>query len=137
MLPNISFNFELFRSARYNQHVSLRDQTYATLCCRALGSPLSPSPKTPESAINEERFLEARCEDYSDDQTEADPILDDLYFRRVLQTLHQTSFNPNFDRFLPRYWTPEEETRVRRIYLGSQKRPWYRKMFGLRSVTYF
>uniref|UniRef100_A0A3Q2E771 LIM domain only protein 7-like n=1 Tax=Cyprinodon variegatus TaxID=28743 RepID=A0A3Q2E771_CYPVA len=78
---------------------------------------------------------EAQNEDDSEDNfSEADPVQDDFYLRRLKQTLHQTSFNRNYDRFLPRYWTPEEEIHVHRIYLGSQKRPWYRKMLGLRSV---
>lgn len=91
---------------------------------------------SPECAFDEELFLRALCEeDSEDDDTEADPVLDDLYFRRVQQTLHQTSTNPDYDRFLPRYWTPEEEVRVRTIHLGSQRRPWYRKMQVLRSVV--
>ncbi|KAA8595806.1 hypothetical protein FQN60_011097 [Etheostoma spectabile] len=111
-------------------------------CASSLASiedaPFSPQPHltacSPECAIDEELFLRALCEDDSDDDyTDADPVLDDLYFRRVQQTLHQTSKNPNYDRFLPRYWTPEEETRVRTIYLGSQRRPWYRIMQGLRA----
>ncbi|XP_062286580.1 LIM domain only protein 7-like [Scomber scombrus] len=102
--------------------------------------PFSSQPhftlSSPEWAIDEELFLQALCEgDSEDDYTEADPVLDDLYARRVQQTLHQTSTNRNYDRFLPRYWTPEEETRVRTIYLGSQTRPWYRKMQGLRSKS--
>ncbi|KAM9860531.1 LIM domain only protein 7-like [Aulostomus maculatus] len=89
---------------------------------------------SPVWAVDEELSLRARYEeDSEDDYTEADPVLDDLYARRVQQTLHQTSINPNCDRFLPRYWTPEEEIRVHTIYLGSQRRPWYRKMQGLRT----
>ncbi|TNN65157.1 hypothetical protein EYF80_024666 [Liparis tanakae] len=100
-------------------------------------SPFSPQPhhtaRPPKWAVDEDIFLRARCENDSDDDdyTDADPVLDDLYFRRVQHTLHQTSNNPNSDRFLPRYWTPEEDSRVRTIYLGSQRRPWYRKMQGL------
>uniref|UniRef100_A0A8C4IG85 Calponin-homology (CH) domain-containing protein n=1 Tax=Dicentrarchus labrax TaxID=13489 RepID=A0A8C4IG85_DICLA len=102
-------------------------------------APLSPQPhlavSPSECAFDEEFFLQALCEEDSEDEyTEADPVLDDLYFRRVQQSLHQTSTNPTYDRFLPRYWTPEEEIRVRTIYLGSQRRPWYRKIQGLRSV---
>ena len=88
--------------------------------------------------MDEEILLRALCERDSQDEDsegelgEADPILDDLYTRRVEQSLHQTSSNPAFDRFLPQYWTPEEETRVGRIKLGSQRRPWYRKMVSLR-----
>ncbi|KAM7424309.1 hypothetical protein PAMA_000580 [Pampus argenteus] len=100
----------------------------------------SPQPhftlSSHERTVNEELFLQALYEeDSEDDSTEADPVLDDLYARRVQQTLHQTSINPNYDRFLPQYWTPEEEIRVHRIYLGSQKRPWYRKMQSLRSKS--
>lgn len=112
-----------------------------TLCCSIEDAPSSHQPHLamppPEWAIDEE-LLRALCEeDSEDDYTEADPVLDDWYLRRVQQTLHQTSFNPNSDRFLPRYWTPEEEIRVRTIYLGSQRRPWYRKMQALRSVCSF
>ncbi len=115
---------------------------YTTLCCSIEDAPFSPQPHLtvppPECAFDEELFLRALCEeDLEEDYAEADPVLDDLYFRRVQQTLHQTSANPNYDRFLPRYWTPEEEIRVRTIYRGSQRRPWYRKMQGLRSVALF
>lgn len=111
------------------------------LYCSPVDDPLSPQPRftapPPERVIDEELFLRALWEeDSEDDDTEADPVRDDLYFRRVQQTLHQTSTNPSYDRFLPQYWTPEEEVRVRRIYLGSQKRPWYHKMQNLRSVFY-
>uniref|UniRef100_A0A8C6LIB8 LIM domain 7b n=1 Tax=Nothobranchius furzeri TaxID=105023 RepID=A0A8C6LIB8_NOTFU len=104
------------------------------------GSPLPSSSPSPPShlimppskrAFSEIFQLAQGEEDSEDDHTEADPVLDDFYFRRVQQTLHQTFANPDYDRFLPQLWTPEEESRVRRIYLGSQKRPWYRKMLGL------
>ncbi|KAM3877065.1 LIM domain only protein 7b [Diretmus argenteus] len=98
--------------------------------------PHHPLLSPPECAIDKEFFLRAlrkEEEDSEDDETEADPVLDDLYVRRMQQTHHQTSLNPNFDRFLPRYWTPEEDIRVRKIYLGSQRRPWYHKMQGLRA----
>lgn len=62
-----------------------------------------------------------------------DPVKDDLYARWVELALHQTSSNPGYNRFLPRYWTPEEEVHVRTIRLGSQRRPWYRKMYRFRS----
>lgn len=88
-----------------------------------------------ERSLDEEIFLRARCEEDSEDEAgDADPVQDDLYVRRVEQTLHQTSANPDFDKFLPKYWTPEEEVHVRRIKLGSQRRPWYRKMQGFRFV---
>lgn len=113
-----------------------------TLYCSAVD--VSPSPQShfticsPECATDEEFFLQALCEeDSEDDYADADPVVDDLYFRRVQLTLHQTSTNLHYDCFLPQYWTPEEEVRVRRIYLGSQRRPWYHKMLSLRSVYFF
>ncbi|XP_008290865.1 LIM domain only protein 7-like [Stegastes partitus] len=116
--------------------VNTHRREYTTLYCSSVDDPLSPQPlfTTPpsEHVIDEELFLRALWEeDSEDDDAEADPVRDDLYFRRVQQTLHQTSTNPSYDRFLPQYWTPEEETRVRRIYLGSQRRPWYHKMQSL------
>lgn len=111
------------------------------LCCSNEEAPFPPHPhvtvSTPDCAFDETLFLRALCdEDSEDDYTEADPVLDDFFFRRVKQPLHQTSNSPRHDRFLPRYWSPEEECRVRTIYLGSRRRPWYRKMQNLRSVGF-
>lgn len=93
---------------------------------------------SPDLAVNEETFLRALSEEDSDDDfAEADPVQDDLYFRRLQQTRRQTSSCPRFDRFLPQYWTPEEQARVHTIYLGSRRRPWYHKMQQLRSVDSF
>uniref|UniRef100_H3CVL9 PDZ domain-containing protein n=1 Tax=Tetraodon nigroviridis TaxID=99883 RepID=H3CVL9_TETNG len=96
----------------------------------------SYAPQTPLAIISssdlsviEETFFQALSEEDSDDDfAEADPVQDDLYFRRLQQTRRQTSSCPRFDRFLPQYWTPEEEARVHTIYLGSRRRPWYHKM---------
>ena len=77
------------------------------------------------------------CEEDSEEEyTEADPVLDDLYTRKVQLSHHQTSTNLNYNRYMPRHWTPEEDVHVRKIYQGSKKRPWYRKLFDLRSVDY-
>lgn len=111
------------------------------LCSGSEDAPLSLQPHLSlsprECTIDKDLFLQAIYEDDSeDDYAEADPVLDDLYTRRMQQSLHQTSINPNYDQFLPRNWTPEEERHVRRIYLGSQRRPWYHKMQSLRSVDW-
>ena len=66
--------------------------------------------------------------------SDPDPVTDDLYARRVGHSLHLTSSNPEAARFLPKHWTPEEDAHVRRIQLGSQRRPWYKKLQGFRSV---
>lgn len=98
-----------------------------------------PSSITPtflsevERSVDEE-LLMALCEEDSEEGREdPDPVKDDLYARWVELALHQTSSNPGYNRFLPRYWTPEEEVHVRTIRLGSQRRPWYRKMYRFRS----
>ena len=78
-------------------------------------------------SYREEEEEEDSCEE---DECEADPVEDDLYTRRLRQHLHQTSSRRDHDRFLPRFWTPEEEVRVRRILRGSQRRPWYRRMLA-------
>lgn len=87
--------------------------------------------------VDDELLLQAWDEDSgeSDDgRGFADPVQDDLYARKVLQATHQTSISTDSDKFLPKYWTPEEEVHVGRIRLGSQCRPWYKKMQGFRLV---
>ncbi|XP_059356056.1 LIM domain only protein 7 isoform X1 [Carassius carassius] len=59
----------------------------------------------------------------------ADPVQDDLYARKVGLT-PQPSVTVPFDKFLPKFWTPEEDAHVKKIKLGSQRRPWYRKIQG-------
>lgn len=89
-----------------------------------------------KATLGDELLLRAWNDDSSesdDCRSFADPVQDDLYARRVLQAAHQTS-NTDSDKFLPKYWTPEEEAHVGRIRLGSQRRPWYKKMQGSRLV---
>ncbi|XP_030634819.1 LIM domain only protein 7b [Chanos chanos] len=97
-----------------------------------------PSENTFVNSVDEEFYLmalNAVSSDSDEDRGFADPIQDDLYTRRILQTLHQTSSNTEVNKFLPKYWTPEEEVFVRTIKLGSQRRPWYRKMQGFSRKT--
>lgn len=63
----------------------------------------------------------------------ADPVQDDLYARKLGMTGQPPAF-VHFDTFLPKFWTPEEDVHVKKIRLGSQRRPWYREMQGFRSV---
>ncbi|XP_057191313.1 LIM domain only protein 7 isoform X5 [Triplophysa rosa] len=65
----------------------------------------------------------------------ADPVQDDLYARKVGLT-PQPSANLYFDQFLPKFWTQEEDAHIKKIKLGSQRRPWYRKIQGFRSVSH-
>ncbi|CDQ74646.1 unnamed protein product [Oncorhynchus mykiss] len=68
-------------------------------------------------------------EDEEDDVGYADPIQDDLYARKV-GALPKSTVDVSYDRFLPKFWTPEEDTHVQKIKLGSQRRPWYKKIQG-------
>ncbi|XP_057188232.1 LIM domain only protein 7b isoform X8 [Triplophysa rosa] len=92
-----------------------------------------------ESGMIEEEFLHRVLNDGTSDSDEdrgyADPVQDDLHARRVLLSEHQTSVNVDSDKFLPKYWTPEEDLHVQKIRLGSQRRPWYKKLQGFRSKS--
>lgn len=110
-----------------------------------LGSSMPPSLSCEnghtdlEAGALEREFLQRALNDTSDsdeDREYADPMHDDLYARRVLLSEHQTSVNADSDKFLPKYWTPEEDLHVGKIRLGSQRRPWYKKLQGFRFVLF-
>ncbi|KAI1885065.1 hypothetical protein AGOR_G00216350 [Albula goreensis] len=103
------------------------------------GSPSPPLGRVRveyEKPVLEDFPLRELYED-SDDEDEdeegevgyADPVQDDLYTRRVGLSI-QPANNVPYDKFLPKFWTPEEDAHVRKIKLGSQRRPWYKKMQG-------
>lgn len=75
-------------------------------------------------------------EDEDDEVGYADPIQDDLYARQMGRK-SQPFGNDCHDQFLPKLWTPEEDFHIQKIKLGSQRRPWYKKIQGFRSVDYF
>ncbi|XP_076602757.1 LIM domain only protein 7-like [Chaetodon auriga] len=68
-------------------------------------------------------------EDEDDEVGYADPVQDDLYARKM-GIKPQPAGNESHDKFLPKFWTPEEDIHIQRIKLGSQRRPWYKKMQG-------
>ncbi|XP_056321082.1 LIM domain only protein 7 isoform X7 [Danio aesculapii] len=68
-------------------------------------------------------------EEEDDEFGYADPVQDDLYARKV-GLMPQLSATVPFDKFLPKFWTPEEDAHIKKIKLGSQRRPWYRKIQG-------
>lgn len=72
-------------------------------------------------------------EDEDDEVGHADPVQDDLYTRKM-GIKPQPAGSVAFDKFLPKFWTPEEDVHVQKIKLGSQRRPWYKKMQGFRCV---
>ncbi|MGH0155274.1 UNVERIFIED_CONTAM: hypothetical protein FKN15_028766, partial [Acipenser sinensis] len=69
-----------------------------------------------------------------DDNSSPDVCKDDLYARKVGVVLLPTA-NVPYDKYLPKYWTPEEDQHVQKIKLGSQRRPWYRKFQGFSPRT--
>lgn len=75
-------------------------------------------------------------EDEDDEVGYADPIQDDLYARKM-GIKPKPAGNESHDKFLPKFWTPEEDIHIQKIKLGSQRRPWYKKMQGFRCVKAF
>ncbi|KAK0146433.1 LIM domain only protein 7 [Merluccius polli] len=76
-----------------------------------------------------DRYGNSDEEDEDDEVGYADPVQDDLYSRKV-GLAGQPAGNTPYDKFLPKFWTPEEDAHIQKIKLGSQRRPWYRKMQG-------
>ncbi|TRY82297.1 hypothetical protein DNTS_009391 [Danionella cerebrum] len=91
-----------------------------------LSSQSEPLQRKPVSA---ELYILEDSEEEDDEFGFADPVQDDLYARKVALT-PQPSVTAPFDQFLPKFWTPEEDAHVKKIKLGSQRRPWYRKIQG-------
>ncbi|XP_069736232.1 LIM domain only protein 7 isoform X2 [Phaenicophaeus curvirostris] len=56
---------------------------------------------------------------------------DDLYFRKLSSTAANTIA---FDKFLPKFWTPEEELLWKKIRKSSFK-PWYKEIQGFRKKS--
>lgn len=56
---------------------------------------------------------------------------DDLYFRKLSSSAANTVVA--FDKFLPKFWTPEEELLWKKIRKSSFK-PWYKEIQGFRCV---
>lgn len=79
------------------------------------------------------REIYGDSEDEDDEVGYADPIQDDLYARKM-GVKHQPAATESHDKFLPKFWTPEEDIHIQKIKLGSQRRPWYKKMQGFRCV---
>ncbi|XP_029967535.1 uncharacterized protein LOC115402966 [Salarias fasciatus] len=75
------------------------------------------------------REIYGDSEDEDDEVGYADPIQDDLYARKM-GVKPQLPNKASYDKFLPKFWTPEEDVHLQKIKLGSQRRPWYRKMQG-------
>lgn len=104
----------------------------------ALGCLLSsresrPAQRAPRRPASADVYMYEDSEEEDDDIGYADPVQDDLYARKVGLMTQQSASVP-YDKFLPKFWTPEEDVHVQKIKLGSQRRPWYRKIQGFRCV---
>lgn len=86
-------------------------------------------PVSPDSLLRE---LYDDSQDSDDEVGYADPVQDDLYARKMGSKPQRPALS--HDKFLPKFWTPEEDIHIQKIKLGSQRRPWYKKMQGLRCV---
>ncbi|KAI4875187.1 hypothetical protein NFI96_023959, partial [Prochilodus magdalenae] len=94
-----------------------------------LSSQTGSPQKTARRPVSAEVYMYEDSEEDDDEIGYADPVQDDLYARKV-GIMAQTSATVPHDKFLPKFWTPEEDAHVQKIRLGSQRRPWYRKIQG-------
>lgn len=88
--------------------------------------------RRPLSADSLFRDIYDDSEDEDDEVGYADPVQDDLYSRKM--GVNPQPVAKEHDKFLPKFWTPEEDVHIQKIKLGSQRRPWYKKMQGFRCV---
>lgn len=117
------------------------DVHWSLAVCNKNGCLLSSSQSQPLQRTYRRPVLAGVCvyddsEEEDDEFGYGDPLQDDLYARKV-GLMPQPSVKVPFDKFLPKFWTPEEDAHVKKIKLGSQCRPWYRKIQGFRSVQYW
>ncbi|KAM7178279.1 LIM domain only protein 7 isoform 6-T6 [Macrochelys suwanniensis] len=77
--------------------------------------------------------ISSKFSGYSDDEEEKAVGIpniekDDFYVRK----LNSAVSNPmvSFDKFLPKFWTPEEELHWKKIKKGSSSKPWYKELQG-------
>ncbi|KAL3056160.1 hypothetical protein OYC64_018787 [Pagothenia borchgrevinki] len=67
--------------------------------------------------------------DSDEEEGYADPVQDDLYSRKM-GIKPQPVAKVSYDKFLPKFWSPEEDLHIQKIKMGSQRRPWYKKIQG-------
>ncbi|XP_051564311.1 LIM domain only protein 7 isoform X4 [Myxocyprinus asiaticus] len=94
-----------------------------------LSSQSQPLQRTYRRPVSTGVCIYDDSDEEDDEFGNADPVQDDLYARKV-GLIPQPSATVPYDKFLPKFWTPEEDAHVKKIKLGSQHRPWYRKIQG-------
>ncbi|NXY88689.1 LMO7 protein, partial [Alcedo cyanopectus] len=116
---------------------------------RSWASPVSESDGTLSSNQRRQRQLDAKEENnprvnipselsgYFDEDEEEEigiPNIekDDLYFRKLSSSAPNTFVA--FDKFLPKFWTPEEELLWKKIRKSSFK-PWYKEIQGFSQFS--
>ncbi|XP_053482906.1 LIM domain only protein 7 isoform X6 [Ictalurus furcatus] len=95
-----------------------------------LSSETRPPQKAARRSASADVYMYDDSAEEDDEIGYADPVQDDLYARKVGLTVSQPISTAHHDKFLPKFWTPEEDMHVQKIRLGSQRRPWYRKIQG-------
>nr|XP_023970652.1 LIM domain only protein 7 isoform X14 [Chrysemys picta bellii] len=82
--------------------------------------------------------ISSKFSGYSDDEEEKAVGIpniekDDLYVRK----LNSAVSNPmvSFDKFLPKFWTPEEELHWKNVKKGSSSKPWYKELQGFSQFS--
>ncbi|XP_075774996.1 LIM domain only protein 7 isoform X15 [Pelodiscus sinensis] len=82
--------------------------------------------------------ISSKFSGYSDDEEEKAVGIpniekDDLYVRK----LNSAISNPAvcFDKFLPKFWTPEEELHWKKVKKGSSSKPWYKELQGFSQFS--
>lgn len=96
-----------------------------------------PLQKATRRSASADVYMHDDSEEDDDEIGCADPVYDDLYARKVGLKVSQPISTVHCDKFLQKFWTPEEDMHVQKIRLGSQQRPWYRKIQGFRSVWHW
>lgn len=117
---------------KLNMSPSIVPQQNVTCLSRTCGNDCGKAQSPHRHALSPDSLFRETYDDSEDEDDEvgyADPIQDDLYTRKV-GAKPQSAANVSHDKFLPKFWTPEEDIHIQKIKLGSQRRPWYKKMQG-------
>lgn len=81
--------------------------------------------------VNNPSQLSGYCDEDEEEVGIPNIEKDDLYFRKLSSSVPNTVVA--FDKFLPKFWTPEEELLWKKVKKSSFK-PWYKEIQGFRCV---
>uniref|UniRef100_K7G8Y9 LIM domain 7 n=1 Tax=Pelodiscus sinensis TaxID=13735 RepID=K7G8Y9_PELSI len=82
--------------------------------------------------------ISSKFSGYSDDEEEKAVGIpniekDDLYVRKLSSAISNPAVC--FDKFLPKFWTPEEELHWKKVKKGSSSKPWYKELQGFSQFS--